>query len=287
MSKNVNEAFHILVSQLMHSEAETTAAASHRASIEARLKTDFELSWMFRSGSYGHGTSLSGVSDIDYLAVLPTKSLKKNSGTTLTKVKESLAGRFPNTGVHVDRPAVVVPFSNGSQRHEIIPADYVGNHNGYRVYDIPDRNNEWMRASPSAHNAWVNSANKAHGGKLKQLIRLVKYWNNRKSAGLRSFYIELRVTEYAIKESSIIYKFDVKGALAHLSSKGLAAMQDPQGISGYVHPCSSAVKPNALSKVNTALSRATKAREEEGKGNIKNAYGWWDLLFDGTFPAYY
>lgn len=202
-------------------------------------------------------------------------------------MKESLAARFPNTGVYVDSPAVVVPFANGLQRHEIIPADFIRSEGGCNVYDIPDRYGAWMRSSPKAHNGWVNDANKEFNGKLKQLIRLVKYWDHVKSVGIRSFYIELRVTEYAKGEGSIIYKFDVKGALHHLSQKGLAAMQDPQGISGYVLPCSEAKKATALSKVNTALTRASKARELEQDGDVRSAYYWWDKVFGGKFPAYY
>lgn len=287
MSKNVNEAFDILIDRLKHSEVESSSATTHRGSIESRLKADFEMTRMFRSGSYGHGTSLSVISDIDYFAVIPPKKLWKDSSYSLSTVKYSLSARFPNTGVNVSSPAVVVPFANGTQRHEIIPAYANGTKNGYNVYSIPNRYGAWMDASPTAHNAWVNETNNALAKRLKQLIRLVKYWNYVKSAGLRSFYIELRVTEYARGESSIIYKFDVKRALAHLSNKGLAAMQDPQGISGYVYPCSDAVKPTALSKVNNALTRATKAREEEEKGNTQSAYEWWDKVFDGKFPAYY
>lgn len=287
MSKNVNEAFEILIDRLKHSETESAAAAAHRRSIEGRLSTDFDLKRMFRSGSFGHGTSLSNISDIDFFAVFPTTKLKKNSSSSLTAIKESLAARFPNTGVYVDSPAVVVPFANGLQRHEIIPADYILSEGGCNVYDIPNRYGAWMRSCPKAHNGWVNEANKEFNGKLKQLIRLVKYWNHEKSVGIRSFYIELRVTEYAKGESSIIYKFDVKGALDHLSRKGLAAMQDPQGISGYVHPCSEAKKAVALSKVNTALTRASKARESEQDGDVRSAYDWWDKVFGGKFPAYY
>jgi len=287
MSKDVNVAFDILIERLKHSETETAAAQLHRIAIETRLEKDFDLVRMFRSGSFGHGTSLSRISDIDYFASIPTEKLKNNSATTLREIKESLANRFPNTGVYVDSPAVVVPFSNGSERHEIIPADYLGQTSGANKYDIPDRSGGWMQASPTAHNTWVNSANNRLDKKLKQLIRLIKYWNHVKDVGLRSFYIELRVTEYAMDEKLIIYKIDVKGALRHLLRKQLAAMQDPQGFSGYFHPCSAAGKPTAVSKTRTALSRAEKASEEEDKGNISAAYFWWDMLFDGKFPAYY
>ena len=64
-------------------------------------------------------------------------------------------------------------------------------------------------------------------------------------------------------------------------------MQDPKGISGYIHPCTAAVKPSALSKVETALTRAEKAMEAEKTGNISDAFYWWNMVFSGNFPSYY
>ena len=184
---------------------------------------------------------------------------------------------------------MVVPFGNSSsERHEITPADFVSRHaDGYNIYDIPDRYTGWMRSSPSAHNAWVNAAHVKLKNKVKPLIRMVKAWNYYREVGIRSFYLELRTTEFARGESSIIYKFDFISVLRQLRNKGLAAMQDPMGISGYVYPCSEAVKESALSKIDTAISRAEKAREAENKGDIPSAFHWWDLVFNGRFPAYY
>ena len=39
----------------------------------------------------------------------------------------------------------------------------------------------------------------------------------------------------------------------------------------------------ALSKLNTALTRARKALEAKQKGNIKEALEWWHLLFNKKF----
>jgi hypothetical protein len=43
----------------------------------------------------------------------------------------------------------------------VIPADDVGRTAmGERIYDIPNRQGGWMRASPAAHNAYVDKLNK-------------------------------------------------------------------------------------------------------------------------------
>ena len=185
-------------------------------------------------------------------------------------------------------PAVVVPFGvTASERHEIIPADYVGDVGKYQVYDISDRQGGWMRASPLAHNDYVNIQQVRLGNKVKPLIRLLKKWNYANSVGLRSFYIELRTTEYITGESVIIYKIDVLRALKHLQSKQLAAMQDPKQISGYIYACPDTVKLSALSKLDTAVTRAQKAYDAEILGNLQDSFHYWDLLFGGSFPVYY
>ena len=243
---------------------------------------------MFRSGSFGHGTSVSGYSDIDYFAVIPSGNLWKSSDYSLQKVKDALKDRFPSTtGISVRSPVVVVPFGGGAvgERHEIAPAYANGTKNGYSVYGIPNRADGWMDASPTAHNAWVNEINDKLGKKVKQLIRLVKYWNHLNGSEIRSFYLELRATEFAYTQSSILYKYDVKSVFAALVNKDLAAMQDPQGISGLVYPCSDAIKSNALSKANTALTRAQKAIDAEKDGKIDDAFYWWGMVFNNKFPS--
>jgi hypothetical protein len=284
----VDEAFATLIGRLAPSTTETAAAASHRGSIEACLKATFGMTSFFRSGSFGHNTSVKGFSDVDYFAVIPTANLKDNSAATLQSVRERLVLRFPTTGVTVRSPAVLAPFgSSPGERHEIVPADYVGSSGGYSVYDIPDRSGGWMRASPTAHNAWVNQTHTKLYSKLKPLIRLVKAWNYHRSVCISSFYLELRTTEYASGESAIVYSIDMLRTLRHLRAKSLAAMQDPMGASGLVYACSEAIKPAALAKLDTAISRAEKARAAEMSGNIQGAFAWRDLVFDGHFPAYY
>jgi Second Messenger Oligonucleotide or Dinucleotide Synthetase domain len=287
MAKNIDDAFDTLIGWLKPTESESAAAKSHRESISTRLVNDFSMTSMPRTGSFGHGTSISGYSDIDYFAVIPSDKLYKSSAYALQKVKDSLKIRFPNTDIVIRSPAIVVPFgADANETHEITPAYANGSSNGYNIYGIPDRNDGWMNASPLAHNAWVNAINDKHTKKVKQLIRLVKYWNIMNGGGIRSFYLELRSAEFANSESSILYRYDVKSVFGSLVAKNLAGMQDPQGISGLVQPCSEAVKPSALSKLNTALTRANNALEAEKAGRISEAFGYWDKVFNGKFPAY-
>ncbi|MDP9789293.1 nucleotidyltransferase domain-containing protein [Agrobacterium tumefaciens] len=287
MPTTVPAAFDLLHSWLVPTAGETQTAASHRASIEACLKNNFGMTSFFRSGSFGHGTSIRTVSDVDYMAIIPPSNLADNSSTALENVKSALVRRFPNTNVHIRNPAVVVPFGTGpAERHEITPGYYLEKAGGYNVYGISNRAGSWMRTSPTAHGAWINDINDNLSKKLKPLIRFMKLWNFKRSGGIRSFYLELRTGEYARGENTIVYSIDMLASLRYLRNKGLAQMQDPMGIAGYIPACSDAVKQDALSKLDTAISRAEKARDAEKDGRISQAFDYWKLVFDGYFPNY-
>ncbi len=289
MPRTIDEGFRDFLTKLTPSSSETEAAKSHRASIEARLKRDFGLRRFVRIGSFGNGTSISGYSDVDYLASLARDTLTSDSTYSLGKVRGSLEDRFPNTGVRVSCPAVVVPFGNTkSETTEVVPADYVEEKGRHYVYDIADCKGGWMRASPDAHNSYVAKIHEELKGKVKPLIRFIKAWKCYRDVPISSFYLELRVAKYGSGESSIIYDMDVKRVLCQLRDCKLADMQDPMGISGYIPACKTdAFYKDALSKVETAASRAEKAREAAERQNIADAFYWWRLLYNDEFPTYY
>ena len=289
MPRTIDEGFRDFLPKLTPSGAESEAAKSHRASIDARLKRDFGLRRFVRIGSFGNGTSISGYSDVDYLASLGRDTLSNNSTYSLGKVRDALADRFPNTNVRVNCPAVVIPFgTKKSETTEVVPADYVGDQSKFNVYDIPDCEGGWMRASPDAHNDYVSSVNTKLGGKVKPLIRFLKAWKFFRSVPISSFYLELRVAKYANDESLIVYDIDVKRVLRMLLDCQLASMQDPMGVTGNIPACKSdSQKTDALSKLGTAVVRAEKALVSKEKGDISDAFDWWRLLYNNEFPTYY
>jgi len=289
MPRTVDEGFRDFLPKLTPSTGETQAAKTHRASIESRLKTYFDLKRFFRTGSFGNGTSVSGYSDVDYLASIPGANLHKDSGTSLRTVKTSLANRFPNTGVVVDCPAVVVPFgSSAKESTEVVPGHYIESSGSHSVYGIPNCSGGWMKASPEAHTAYVKRVDKKHNGKVKPLIRFIKAWKFFRNVPISSFYLELRVAKYADGESSIDYAIDVRCILDNLNSIGLAKMQDPLGISGYIAACkTTALLTDAKSKLATAATRAGKARDADNNGKASDAFDWWRQVFGEKFPTYY
>lgn len=289
MPRTIDEGFRDFLKTLTASSYESEAARKHRASIESCLESNFGLLRFFRIGSFGNGTSISGYSDVDYFASLPNSSLTQSSEYTLRKVRNALDTRFPSTGVSVNCPAVSVPFGYlVSESTEVVPAEYLGEETGFKVYDIADCADGWMRSSPDAHNGYVRNIDQKLFNKVKPLIRFMKAWKFFRQVPITSFYLELQVARYCYDERAIVYSIDLHRILKRLYENSLARMQDPACISGYISPCKSeAQRTDALSKTLTAYVRAEKAREAEVDGDIKSAFDWWDLVFDGKFPSYY
>ena len=289
MPRTVDEGFRDFLGKLTPSSGETAAAKLHRQSIEHCIRANFGLNRFWRTGSFGNGTSISGYSDVDYMASIPRDKLKRNSSSTLTDLRNALATRFPNTDVRTACPAVVVPFgTDRKETTEVTPADCVNTSGDYCIYDIPDCDGGWMKSSPDAHNAYVRGIDQSLSNKVKPLVRFIKAWNYFRDVPIFSFYLELRVAKYAAGESSIVYAIDVDQVFRELHRIGLAKIQDPMGVSGYVSPCrTEAQLEDGKSKLATATSRAAKARAAESGGQIKDAFYWWNLLFDGKFPSYY
>jgi hypothetical protein len=282
------QGFRDFLPRLTPTSTETAAARSHRASIEACLKSNFSISRFFRVGSFGNGTSIRGYSDVDYFASIPAETLPQNSDSALYKVWEALDTRFPNSGVGIRKPAIVVPFgTDGSESTDIVPAKLHSVEKNQLVYKIPDREGGWMNSSPEAHNDYVDGVNKKLSNNVKPLIRFIKAWKFFKNVPIYSFYLEMVVAKYAVNESVILYSWDVDAIFRRLWNNQLSALQDPMEITGYINPCfSEAKKKEALSKLVTAHVRAKNAREAESKGNTKEAFEWWDKLYGGHFPAY-
>lgn len=290
MQRSVPEGFEDFLTKLRATSAETDGARSHRESIHRCLVNEYGyLKRFVRIGSFGNGTNVGRFSDVDYLAVLPSSALTTVSSISMIKVRNVLANRFCATGVRIDCPAITLPFgSGGSDRTEIVIADYITDYNGFPVYDIPDCQGGWMVASPDSHNHYVDQQDRRLAWRVKPLIRLIKAWKYLRSAPISSFYLEMRVAKYCSTKKAILYEFDIRRVFKMLWDCQLADMRDPVGVSGNVAACKTAIKrEEALSKLETALTRAENAEATMARGRISDAFDWWRLVYDYNFPTYY
>lgn len=250
------------------------AARGHRYSIEARLDVYLGIHEMFEIGSLKHGTGVWQYSDADFLVSL--KGIQPESPwTILRNVKETLQGRFPNTTVVVRRPAVVCKFSDANV--EVVPA-----YPAVSGYWIANPADGWMQTHPKDHNEYVNDINNKHRGAVKKLARQVKIWKYRRNVPVSSCYLEMRTAKHMDGESSYSPLWDLYLSLKKMRDAELAAMNDPTGLGSRFGACSSeSNRIDAMSKLETAVTRVRKAKDFDDAGNQASAVEQLTLLFNG------
>ncbi|MBT2249029.1 hypothetical protein JHV56_10000 [Arthrobacter sp. BHU FT2] len=248
-------------------------ARGHRSTIESRLEAYLGIYEMFEIGSLRHGTGVWMHSDADYMVSL--KGVMPGSPfTMLNRVKETLQARFASTRIVISRPAVVCYFSNGIV--EVIPA-----YPSDSGYWIANPAGGWMKSHPKSHNRYVNDVNSKHGGAVKMLARQLKVWKYRRDVPISSCYIEMRTAKHMDDESGYSPLWDLYLSLRKMRDVGLAAMNDPTGLGSRFGACSSDInKSVALTKLNTAVSRALRAKDYDNAGKSIEAVEQLKLLFN-------
>ncbi|WP_295212549.1 hypothetical protein [uncultured Chryseobacterium sp.] len=167
--------------------------------IISTLEKDDELylKESFLNGSYERDTIIRPLHDIDIFIVLKEEDWVDdnenlpNPQSVLSKIKRYLDSQHDYQGkVKQDRPCVTVELSNKS--FDILPAFEFGN----TGYLIPDYNLlSWTLSYPKTLTESLNDAQRDYGYKLKNIIKVIKYWNRLNDKIIPSYHIE----EIAIK----------------------------------------------------------------------------------------
>ncbi|PRY62803.1 hypothetical protein BCF74_1039 [Knoellia remsis] len=271
--------------QLAPQPFDRSTVSERRNSIEEHIKKHTSSAGLVESGSWSHGTAVTGHSDVDYMAFFPDSSRPVRPSTALTNLKGTLDGaHWGITSRHISSPTVKVGFYS-VPNFEIVPAYYKGEKDEIAVFRIPGPGDEWAESVPLGHNGFVSAVNDKHGKKVKPIVRLVKAWKYHVGAPVSSFYLEMRTAKHASTESAIIYDIDLRMIFRELVNTGMRAMNDPLGIVPRINATSSeANRVTALRQAKEALDCLVAANEAK-EANDRSAY-WTSMyrVFGYDFP---
>ncbi|MGH7868177.1 MAG: SMODS domain-containing nucleotidyltransferase [Candidatus Dormibacteraceae bacterium] len=286
MALTVAQGFDTFLERLTPLESQRDAKAKHRDSVEASLRKALDVKMFRESGSFNHGTGVRNFCDVDLLVSLGTRP--GSSTTALNWVKKALSDSFPKTTVTISRPAVRVLFNGGKETWEIIPG-FRKNTGDAALYDIPGvMEAQWLESAPTEHINYVNEVNKRAGlsGAAKKLARLIKAWKYYNNVPVSSFYLEMRAAQYMATETYWDPIQDLSRFVNQLQNNKLGAMNDPMGLTSRFYACSTDAKAkDAVSRLNTAATRAEKALIAHRGDKPGDAFYWLGLLFGGNFPV--
>jgi hypothetical protein len=288
MLRSIDEGFSTFLAMLSPLTSEHDKGRSHKDSVKRCLTNRFDLYKIFETGSFGSGTGIRHYSDTDYFAVLNATNVSPNSTIILRRTKEGLQQTFIRTrGIEVKSPAVSIQFGKyRSETLEITPCVYAGIINGHPAYRIPDGDGGWIASSPVAHKQYVQDVDNQLGNQLKPLIQLVKAWKYYNNLPIKSFYLELFIASSLINRRKLDLPLDLHKILLKLCNSRLKEVNDPMKVSGLI-PATNTVRQRdlAISKLSTAAGRSAKAIDLEKKGDLHQAFYYWNLLFSNHFPS--
>lgn len=245
-----------------------TTVRDRRKIIEDNVTAKTSSVGFYESGSWTHGTSIKGHSDVDYMSLIPEYARPVLPSTALSRLRDAIVGaHWSITDVRISSPTVKISFYQ-PPNFEVVPAYYKGKQDGIDVFRIPGPGDQWVESIPMAHNAFVNEVNDRLGKKVKTLVRLVKAWKYQQDVPVSSFYLEMRAVKYASTESVIVYDIDLRRVFAELIGAGMREMNDPLGIVPRIPATSSEAKRIiALRQAGAALGYLQAANAAQTAGN--------------------
>jgi hypothetical protein len=297
MARTIHEAFKHLLSQLEPTVSEDGARLSHGRSIKQGLEAKFDgVTKVEVIGSHTRDSAISVFSDVDYLAVLSKKDVTwggklVSSSRTLANVRHALDGRFANTEVWIDGPAVIVGFGQGKGAVDVVPAFWSGTvsaQSGYPKYGIPDGKGGWLETSPQYHGKYIKDANAKAGGKLATVAKLLKAWKYVREPAIPclGFHVELLLASEGTCNGSRTYAGMLLDAFRALRDRDGRGLNDPKKISPRIDIVRSEAQRTRLVKLATyAADHASRAVQAEAEFKMDEAFRQWDLVFNDEFPA--
>lgn len=211
-------------------------------------------------------------SDVDFFQVYEDKILRFGSFERCTKIRPIDA---------------TLQLKSYTWNFDVVPCFYTNKD----YYLIPDGAGNWKKTDPRIDNERTTNINQKHNGKLLELIRLVKYWNNRRvTLKIGSYLLECMIlNRYENNQTPDNWWIDLQfgDTMKYLSSAILMDVNDPKGIQGNLNDFSW----DNRCKISTALSKAyNKAAEaanlELEKKDQKGAITKWREVLGSSFPEY-
>jgi len=243
----------------------------------------------FLVGSWGKSTEIRPPRDIDVMFVLPPEVYERfqsrpgnKQSQLLQEVKAVLQRTYQNTAMRGDGQVVVVPFT--SYAVEVAPSFLLQN-GQYYICDTND-GGKYKIVDPKAEIQNVTVSNNATNGNTRDLIRMMKRWQEYCNVPLKSFVLELLSIDFLATwqyrgRGTTFYDWLVRDFFGFLKDKYTWSTVRVPG----TYESIALGDADWKSRAQTAYDRAVKACEYE-TNNIPYSAGLeWQKIFGTDIPS--
>lgn len=236
LDEQLNNKFDSYNSKLEVNDKKIKKINERRDVLEKILATELNINEKHIIGSYARETMVDSIdgNDIDIMIVIDDKKhgdwMKQKNGPSncLQTVKRIIQKdpRFKNAEIHIDENAVTVKYHDFSI--DIVPA-FKDKHGDYKIPDTRG-DQSWIKTNPRLFKKIMSASDRANNGRVSEIVKIAKGWNENNGKPLKSFHIETMVYTHFRNRSNSENKSistDVKEFFARLPWYIRTSFKDP------------------------------------------------------------
>ncbi len=216
-----------------------------------------------------------------------------NSRRVINAIITALNGvpQYEKAEVNRRAEAATLKLKSYAWNFDVVPCFFtVPDAQGKTYYIIPDGVGHWKKTDPRRDRDVLAAVNEHFGGKLLNIIRLMKFWNQRHTTPAMPAYLleTMIVTLYRDLHTvaSDYVDLEIPQLLSEIADCVLGPVYDLKGIQGDLNDLSweDKVKIHVRAKMDHSL--AVEARSTEQKGDQKGSISKWGEIFGPQFPSF-
>lgn len=234
-------------------------------------------------GSYGRGTAINGISDLDMLYIMPKGEWEnyKDGGQSklLSDTAAAIRARYPTTTIRVDRLVVQAIYSDF--RIEAQPV-FEQDDGSFKYPDTYD-GGSWKITKPRDEIQAMTEFKVEKNDNLRRLCKMIRAWKNKHGVGIGGLLIDTLAHKFLTStaeyddKSYLYYDWMSRDFFAYLKDLPkqdyFAALGSGQRVK---------LKKNFQRKAKKAHELCLKAIDAEGQDNQNTK---WRAVYGRPFPA--
>lgn len=246
--------------------------------------TDSKTANTLQVGSFGRGTAIKGISDLDMLYIMPKGKwggYNKSGGqlSLLDDAKKAIKDRYPTTKVRVDRLVVTVTYKDFHVEVQPVFEQDDGS------YKYPDTKNggSWKFTKPREEMDAVSKLDGEKNHNLRPLCKMARAWKNKHGVSIGGLLIDTlaynflcSTTEYDSR-SYLYYDWMSRDFFKYLSELPEQTEYAAPGSRQRVR-----VKKKFQKKAKKAYDLCVAAIDSEKNANVNDM---WKKVYGRPFPA--
>lgn len=210
-----------------------------------------------------------------------------NSRKVLNKFKKQLELLWDYSRSEIKRngEAITLNLKSKEWSFDIVPCFYtVPELDGRNYYLIPNGKGGWQKTAPDKDREHVSRVNQDKGGRVLELVRLCKKWNELKKAKtIPSYLLETMIIEFAESQEELAASIEVRfrDALCYIAENITRPVYDMKDIQGDINNLGDKDKFLLGAKAKTDYKKACRAVSSDDREALK----MWGEILGGDFTA--